>query len=128
MTDEDRVKQARKEAPKSSEIKSLRSMSVSQLREKYRAIFEEDSHSRNKQYLLRRIGYGMQELAHGGLSDRARERVDVLSRTTPVRRLPRPEAKPPQSAPRPAELPPAKQNPRIPPAGTLLSSRSVGRG
>ncbi len=109
MTKKDRVKQARSESWANDELGNLKSMSVSELQDKYRELFDEDSHSRNRAYLVKRIAYRIQELAGGGLSDRARQRVDVLAQSAPMRRSPLPE---------PAD--PCHRDPRLPPAGTVI--------
>ncbi len=43
------------------EILALRELPVSALRERYLAVFGEESTSRNKDYLFKRIAYRMQE-------------------------------------------------------------------
>ena len=62
-----------------TEVKRLRGMSVAELRVRWRELYGEDSRSRNKDYLFRRLSWRLQELAHGGLSDLARDRADELA-------------------------------------------------
>jgi hypothetical protein len=52
------------------EIDSLRSLTTLQLKEKYRAVFGEQSRSNHKQFLFRRIAWRIQANAWGGLSER----------------------------------------------------------
>ncbi len=122
MTSKERVKQARRESRESDKPRDLESMSVSELRERYREVFEEESHSRNRNYLIRRIAYRVQELAGGSLSERARERIEVLSRTAPIRRRPLPEPKPgPEPVSVKVETPaPSNRDPRLPPPGVVI--------
>ena len=61
------------------EINEVRQMSVGQLRAKWRELYGEDTRSRNRDYLFRRLAWRLQELQHGGLSDRAKERIEELA-------------------------------------------------
>lgn len=70
------------------EILALREVPVSALRERYLAVFGEESTSRNKDYLFKRIAYRMQEQRYGGLSPRAKARAVELADKAPVRRRP----------------------------------------
>jgi len=54
------------------EVARLRRMTVAQLREKYADVFSEQTRSRHKDYLLRRIVWRLQANAEGDLSERAR--------------------------------------------------------
>ncbi len=54
-----------------AQIAALKQMTVGQLREVYAEKFGEPSNSRNKQWLFKRIAWRIQELAEGGLSERA---------------------------------------------------------
>ncbi len=120
MTKRDRVKQARRESRASDKPGDLESMSVAELRERYREVFEEDSYSRNRDYLIRRIAYSIQELTDGGLSERVRQRIDELSRAAPLRRRPLPKPKP-EPTPDAVESPaPSNRDPRLPPPGVVI--------
>jgi hypothetical protein len=48
------------------EIESLRRASVSALRGKYREVFQEETRSRHREHLFRRIAWRLQALAEGG--------------------------------------------------------------
>ena len=50
-------------------------MTVGQLKDKYREVFDENSRSNHKQFLFRRIAWRIQANAEGGLSERARRRA-----------------------------------------------------
>src|SRR2546422_972225 len=97
------------------EIAALSKLTVGGLREKYREVFGEETASRNKKYLFKRIAYRIQEKKYGGLSQRARDRAAELAKNPPIRRGRLGKAQPaPKKRPR---------DPRLPAAGTVLSRR-----
>jgi hypothetical protein len=106
------------------QVAELMHMSVGQLRERYAELFGEETNSRHRQWLLRRISYRVHELAEGGLSERARKRAAELADEGYLRRrLPTPPAEQQQSPPvtRGAEEPPKEQrDERLPAPGTVL--------
>jgi hypothetical protein len=61
-----------------SQIAQLQGMTVDQLRGEYERVFGEQARSRNKTWLWRRIAWRIQELAFGGLSERAKARLEEL--------------------------------------------------
>jgi len=67
------------------QLAALRNMTVAQLRERYREVFGEPTRSRNKDWLRKKVAWRIQELAEGGLSDRARARIDELADGAPTR-------------------------------------------
>jgi hypothetical protein len=91
------------------QIAALRKLSVGGLREKYRELFGEETASRNKTYLFKRIAYRIQEKKYGGLSERARKRAEELAKDAPIRR-----------GRLKLELPAQKRDPRLPTPGTVL--------
>jgi hypothetical protein len=60
------------------QLEALRAMSVAELHDEYRRLFGEPSHSRNKDYLRKKLAWRIQEAAEGGLSTRARDRIEAL--------------------------------------------------
>jgi len=73
-----------------AELRALERMTAGELREKYLAVFGEETRSGNKRFLQRRIGWRLQELAEGGLSERARRRAEELANEADLRiRAPR---------------------------------------
>lgn len=101
-----------------SELAALGHMTGVELAEKYLALFGQAARSRNKDFLRKRLAWRIQELAEGGLSERALARIEELgpaglaARRRPVRA--RTSASPlPQSAN-------AARDPRLPPAGTVV--------
>ena len=68
-----------------AEVKALGRMSVGELREKYRAVFGEETRSGNKDFLRKRIAWRIQAQAEGGLSERARRRAEELANDADLR-------------------------------------------
>jgi len=99
-----------------TEIETLQKMTVGQLRLKWRELYGEDTRSGNREYLWRRLAWRVQELAYGGLSERAQVRIKELGddlRMLPSRRW------------QPAEGP--VRDRRIPRPGVVLSRRYHGQ-
>ena len=105
-----------------TQIAALKPMTVSQLREVYAEKFGEGSKSRNKQWLFKRIAWRIQELAEGGLSERAKKRAAELANDADLR------LRPPKGhkAPEPAPVAPTR-DPRLPPSGTELKRTFDGK-
>jgi hypothetical protein len=105
---------------------ALESMNVPALRARYREVFKEDSRSHNGPYLRKRIGYRLQEMAYGGLSERAKARIRELVVDAPIRRRGFPVSKEvlvgklaAAESPAPG-VASATRDQRLPPAGTTL--------
>ncbi len=103
------------------QLSALTEMQVAELAEKYCEVFGEPTRTRNKQYLRKRIAWRIQELAEGGLSPRALERIEQLARQAPVRWR------------QPVAQKDAKASPmvttrdgRLPPVGTVISREHKG--
>ena len=62
-----------------AQIGKLKTLTVAQLREVYQEKFGQTSNSRNKQWLFKRVAWRIQELAEGGLSERAKKRAAELA-------------------------------------------------
>lgn len=99
-----------------TQINRLRQMSVAELHARYVEVFGEESRSRNRDYLWKRIAWRIQELAEGGLSDRVKERARALARDADLRVLP------PRATLGVPVLPsaPTYRDPRVPTAGATL--------
>ena len=69
------------------EIESLRDLTVAELREKYAEVFGEETRSRHKDYLRKRIAWRLQANAEGGLSERALRRARELANEADLRLL-----------------------------------------
>lgn len=82
-------------------IRALQDMTVPELREQYREVFGEETRSRHKEFLWRRIAWRMQANEEGDLSERALRRAAELANDADVRLLPPREVRP-QRGPAPA--------------------------
>src|SRR5262245_35211160 len=98
-------------------------MTVGELKLKWRELYGEDTRSCNRAYLWRRLAWRVQELAYGGLSERAKARIVELNRDDDLRMLPPRAWQPPGgngglsvAAPRPP-----LRDPRLPKPGSTLS-------
>ena len=112
------------------EVENLRRASLAGLREKYLEVFREETRSRHREHLFRRIAWRLQALAEGDLSERARRRANTIAQDADLRIV----------APcdfftvggervetTPGDRNQGKRDPRLPLAGTLLSREWKGR-
>jgi len=67
------------------EIEALQEMTVFELRDRYIEVFGEETRSRNKRFLQKRIAWGLQAREQGGLSERALRRAEELARESDLR-------------------------------------------
>jgi hypothetical protein len=67
------------------QLEELRSMTVPELRGRYAEVFGEESRSRHKDWLRKRIAWRTQANAEGGLSERALRRVEELANDSDLR-------------------------------------------
>lgn len=104
-----------------AEIAQLRAMTVGELRARYGEVFGQAPRSRNKDYLWKRVAYRIQELAEGGLSDRARRRAEELARDADLR------TRPHRPIEAPAPTPRQERDPRLPLAGAVLNRAWAGK-
>ncbi len=81
-----RARTAMHELPNApAQMAALDRMSVDELAEKFRELYGEPTRTRNKPYLRKRLMWRIQELSEGGLSLRARAKIDELSDEFPER-------------------------------------------
>ncbi len=99
-----------------AQIEALRGMTVGQLRLKWRELYGEDTRSGNREHLWRRLAWRVQELAYGGLSERAQARIKELG--DDLRMLPSRRWQPAQGSVR---------DRRIPKPSVVLSRRYHGQ-
>lgn len=102
------------------DLAALDTMTAGELAEKYREVFGEPTRTRNKGYLRKRIAWRIQELQEGGLSPRALERIEQLAPDAPVRWR-QPVARNGGAGAQVVPLPLPARDPRLPPAGTVLT-------
>lgn len=69
------------------QAEALRDLTAVELRERYAEVFGEQTRSRNKAFLRKRITWGLQALDEGGLSERARRRAEELANEADLRLL-----------------------------------------
>lgn len=118
--------QARRElAGFTEKLVELESMTVGQLASRYLELFGRPSRSRNKGYLKKQLAWRIQELAEGGLSELAKQRIAELMPDAEAllmsmgRRSRRLKTAP--AAPR------REWDSRLPPPGTVLERHFGGR-
>lgn len=112
-----------------AEIAALRRMTVGELKARYIAAFGEASRSNNKDFLWKRIAWRLQELAEGGLSERARKRAQELANEADIR------IRPPRGAlsgnePSSRHREPGRNglsDPRLPMPGTVITRSYDGQ-
>ena len=99
-----------------AQLAALEQMGVAELRAKYEEAFGVPTRAGNRDYLRKRIAWRIQELAEGGLSERAKARIQELIADAPIRwRKPRDA----QGATDGAAASDGR-DPRLPDAGTVL--------
>ncbi len=113
-----------------AQILALQRMKVSDLRAEWRRLYGEDTQSCNRQYLWRRLAWRVQELAYGGLSERAKARIAELNRDGDLRFLP-PRGWDPDAivAPAPTSGQGARpiRDPRLPDPGAVITRHYRGQ-
>jgi len=101
-----------------SQLAELRELTVGGLCVRYREVFGEPTRSRNKDYLFKKIAWRIQELAEGGLSERALAKIDEIGSDVPMRV--RPVRDPNAFVLRDIGNRADNRDPRLPPVGTVL--------
>ena len=61
------------------QIAALQRLTVKELRDRFAEVFGEPTNANNRDWLLKRIAWRLQELAEGGLSERAKRRAAELA-------------------------------------------------
>jgi hypothetical protein len=107
------------------QLAELRELTVGGLCVRYREVFGEPTRSRNKDYLFKKIAWRIQELAEGGLSERALAKIEELGGDMPVRV--RPVRDPEAFDVLDAGAQTDERDPRLPPAGTVLKRKYKDR-
>ncbi len=111
-----------KEASVIHRIHVLRQMTVGELQEEWFRRYGEPTRSRNRTYLWKRLAWRIQAMQHGGLSDRARSRIEELAPDGFVRaRTPDAATTKPQAARECEPRPEPRRDPRVPPAGSVIT-------
>jgi hypothetical protein len=98
------------------EVEQLARMPVGQLRARYREVYGEDSSSRHKQHLVRRIAWRLQVLALGDLTERAERRAREIANDADLKmQVPRA-----WTGSAGTSVPASRRDRRLPIAGTVL--------
>ena len=71
------------------QLATLETMSMDQLREKWRDLYGGEPPGYKRQFLIKRLAYRIQELFYGGLSEAAKTRLQQVAQDDPVARVER---------------------------------------
>jgi hypothetical protein len=101
------------------QVEALTDMTAADLRERYAGVFGEQTRSRHKEYLKKRVAWGLQAKAEGGLSERALRRAEELAKDSDLRLI----------APRRTETRPFRPScdRRLPMPGTVITREYHGQ-
>ncbi len=108
------------------ELAALGKMNMEALRARYAEAFGEATTSHNAAYLRKKIAWRIQELAQGGLTERAQARIAELQRSAPLRERPAAAGVGAATAAATTVARQAARDPALPPPGTVL--RKVYKG
>lgn len=108
------------------EVAALQQMPTGQLCERYAELFGEQTRSRHRTYLIRKIAWKLQTLAEGDLSERARHRAEELARGVELRVMP-PKASDVAHTPMVITHAVPTSDPRLPATGTEIVRHYKGR-
>lgn len=104
-------------------IAELQEMPMKYLHRAYYELFEEPTRSRNRDYLVKKLSWRIQEITEGGLSDRAKARIDELASKPAPRSRRRHRA---TGAPSRAARRKLRRDSRLPEVGTVLTREHDG--
>jgi len=109
------------------EVAAMRRCTAAELREKYAKVFGEETRSRHKEYLLRRIAWRLQSLKEGGLSERAKSRAAKLAVESDVRlSAPKKKTSPTNGHTKVASINLSQDN-RLPMPGAVITRQYKGQ-
>jgi hypothetical protein len=106
-----------------AKLAEIKQMPVRELQALWLELYGAETRTRNRPYLQKRLAHRVQELAEGGLSERAREKASELQGKRPPRRREDPAA----GTPRPGPGPKKARDARLPRAGTTLEREYQGK-
>jgi hypothetical protein len=119
------------ETTMAARIRALREMTAPELAAKYREVFGEETRSRNKDFLRKRIAWRMQALEEGDISERVRRRAAELAKDSDIRVRPPRDAFADDAAPAAERTHVAafgrRHDVRLPMPGTVLTREYRGR-
>jgi hypothetical protein len=102
-----------------ADLAALQRMTGAELAERYFDLFGSTPRSRNRDFLRKRLAWRIQELAEGGLSERALARIEELGPAA-LASWRRPARTGISPQPR-ASVSPRARDPRVPAVGTVLT-------
>ena len=108
------------------QVAGLQHLKTKALKEHYRELFGEDSHSSNRQHLVRRIAWRLQAIALGDLSEPARARAAELACDADLRLQPTSEVSRQINRAHTTEQQTTSCDPRIPPVGQTVTREYHG--
>jgi hypothetical protein len=106
-----------------AKVAALNGMTSAELADRFQELFGQPTRTRNREYLRKRLAYRIQELAEGGLSPGALDRIDQLGRQAGPRWQAAGRAHGTAVAVSPI---PAARDPRLPSEGTVLTRHHGG--
>lgn len=102
------------------QLAELPTMAVRHLQARYLELFGEATRSRNRDYMVKKLSWRIQEIAEGGLSDRAKARLEEIKARPPV--PPRADTRRKRTTTKRV----AGRDPRLPKIGTVLTRTFQG--
>ena len=108
------------------EVAALQRAPVSELRTRYAELFGDETQTRNRPWLVKRIAWRLQAMAEGGLSERARQRAVELANDADVRLSP-PKPRPASCEEHTITEAPRFSDDRLPIPGTVLTRKYKGQ-
>ena len=102
------------------QLAELDGMTTGELAEKYQEVYGKPTRTHNKRYLIKRVSWKIQELAEGGLSDKALARIEELVPHFPERWQAVLQGKSAVPTAKTSILAPSR-DPRLPPPGKVLT-------
>lgn len=111
------------------EVARMKRMTTSELKDQYESVCGEPPRSHNRDWLVKKIAWQLQANEQGGLPERVRQRALAMADDADLRK------RPPRSFTEQVDnageqtclVEDASRDPRLPPAGTLLSKNYKGK-
>jgi hypothetical protein len=107
-------------------IKALQSMSIPELKRKYRELYGKDISVANKSFLLKKIAWRIQEIEYGGLSEQVKKRALEIAQTMNLPEKPSP-GKPISAKKKKYKTHNRIKDRRLPMPGTVLTREYKGK-
>src|SRR5262245_49994228 len=103
------------------QLTALPRLPLKDLLAKYAELFGDQSRTKNKPWLVKRIAWRIQALGEGDLSERARRRAAELANDADIR------ISPPKPRLAQERMLAAEVDPRLPPAGSIITRKYKGQ-